>query len=204
MPRKKQLKNIVIMFLCCFSLLSSANNSPYETATFAGGCFWCMEPPFDKIPGVISTISGFTGGHTENPNYQQVSTGQTGHAEAVQVIYDPNEVNYQTLLSTFWVNIDPTISNGQFCDQGSQYRSAIFFHNDNQKKLAEVSLVKLQQSGRFNTSIKTQIVPASQFYPAEELHQNYYKKNYFTYQFYRTLCGRDKRLKFLWGSSFLD
>jgi peptide-methionine (S)-S-oxide reductase len=165
-------------------------------ATFAGGCFWCMEPPYDKLEGVISTTSGYTGGQKENPTYKEVSAGGTGHAEVVQVVYDPTKVSYEQLLDVFWKNIDPTVEDQQFCDHGDQYRSAIFYHNDEQKQLAEASIAPVTE--RFGT-VYTEIVSASTFYPAEEYHQDYYQKNPVRYKFYRTACRRDARLKELWG-----
>jgi peptide-methionine (S)-S-oxide reductase len=169
-------------------------------AIFAGGCFWCMEPPFDKLPGVKSTTSGYVGGHVANPTYKQVSAGRTGHAEAVLVRYDPTRVSYQTLLDVFWRNIDPLAIDRQFCDIGDQYRSAIFTTGAEQRRLAEASKRKLEASGRFRQPIATQIVPASKFYPAEEYHQDYYRRNPVRYKFYRYNCGRDQRLEQLWGS----
>jgi len=169
------------------------------TATFAGGCFWCMEPPFDKLAGVISTTSGYTGGHTPSPSYEQVSAGQTGHAEAVRIVYDPNKIDYMTLLDVFWHNVDPVDSGGQFCDRGDQYRSAIFYESDEQRQIAERSKDDLAQSGRLNAAIATEIAPASTFYPAEGYHQDYYQKNSLRYHFYRYNCGRDKRLDTVWG-----
>ena len=168
-------------------------------AIFAGGCFWCMEPPYDKLPGVTATISGYTGGRTVNPSYEQVSSGSTGHAEAVQVIYDPKKVTYEKLLEVFWVNIDPTVKDRQFCDSGSQYRTAIFYQNEEQRKAAEASKAALDKSKPFKQPIVTQIVMAGPFYPAEDYHQDYYLKNPVRYNFYRTGCGRDARLKELWG-----
>ncbi len=170
-----------------------------ETALFAGGCFWCMEPPYDKIDGVISTTSGYTGGHKDNPTYHEVSAGTTGHAEALQVVYDPKKVDYATLLSVFWRNIDPTTLNRQFCDSGSQYRSAIFYLNDEQKRLAEASKAEVAKAKSFEGEIVTEITAASTFYPAEEYHQDYYKKNPIRYKYYRYSCGRDNRLEELWG-----
>lgn len=157
-----------------------------------------MEPPYDKIEGVISTTSGYTGGTLDNPTYEQVSSGTTGHAEAVEVLYDPTKVTYQQLLETFWRNIDPTVKNRQFCDVGSQYRTAIFYHNPEQKRLAEESKQALLESGKF-PQIYTEIVPAGPFYKAEEYHQNYYINNPVRYKFYRFSCGRDARLDSLWG-----
>jgi peptide-methionine (S)-S-oxide reductase len=167
-------------------------------ATFAGGCFWCMEPPYDKLEGVIKTVSGYTGGHKENPTYEEVSAGGTGHAEAVQVHYDPAKVSYEKLLEVFWRNIDPTAKDAQFCDHGSQYRSGIFYHDEAQKKAALESLAKLKESGRFET-IHTEVTKASTFYEAEEYHQDYYMKNPVRYKLYRFGCGRDRRLEKLWG-----
>lgn len=166
-------------------------------ATFAGGCFWCMEHPFDTLSGVLSTTSGYTGGRTKNPTYEQVSAGETGHAEAMEVVYDPKRINYERLLDVFWRNVDPLTKDAQFCDHGSQYRTAIFTHDAAQRKLAEESKRKL--SGRFKEPIVTEIVPANEFYPAEDYHQDYYRKNPIRYKVYRWNCGRDKRLKELWG-----
>lgn len=172
-----------------------------ETATFAGGCFWCMEPPFDQLDGVISTTSGYTGGHTKNPSYEEVSDGGTGHAESVQVVFDPTKVSYEKLLDVFWHNVDPLTSNAQFCDHGSQYRTAIFYQSEEQKRLAEASKKALEQSGRFSKPIVTEIVSAGEFYPAEDYHQDYYQKNPIRYKFYRYQCGRDQRLAELWGTA---
>lgn len=168
------------------------------TATFAGGCFWCMEPPYDKLEGVISTTSGYTGGHKENPTYEEVSSGSTGHAEAVQIVYDPSKISYAQLLEVFWKNIDPTAKDAQFCDHGNQYRSAIFYHDDEQRRLAEESKEALIKSKKF-PNVHTEIVALSKFYPAEDYHQDYYQKNPIRYKFYRFSCGRDNRLRELWG-----
>ncbi len=177
----------------------AASSSNLAKATFAGGCFWCMEPPFDKLEGVVSTTSGYIGGHQENPTYQGVSAGGTGHAEAVEILYDPDKISYGELLDVFWHNIDPITANRQFCDSGSQYRSAIFYHDEAQQRLAEQSKRALEQSGRFSQPIVTEIVPATTFYPAETYHQDYYRKNTLRYKFYRYSCGRDQRLEELWG-----
>lgn len=177
----------------------AASSSNLAKATFAGGCFWCMEPPFDKLEGVVSTTSGYIGGHQENPTYQEVSAGGTGHAEAVEILYDPDKISYGELLDVFWHNIDPITANRQFCDSGSQYRSAIFYHDEAQQRLAEQSKRALEQSGRFSQPIVTEIVPATTFYPAETYHQDYYRKNTLRYKFYRYSCGRDQRLEELWG-----
>jgi peptide-methionine (S)-S-oxide reductase len=168
-------------------------------ATFAGGCFWCMEPPFDKLEGVISTTSGYTGGDQQNPTYKQVSAGGTGHTEAVEVLYDPEKISYAELLDVFWRNVDPLTADRQFCDVGSQYRTGIFFHNEDQKRLAEQSKQALTMSDRFDKPIVTEIAPAREFYPAEDYHQDYYQKNPLRYKFYRYQCGRDQRLEELWG-----
>ena len=168
-------------------------------ATFAGGCFWCMEPPFDKLPGVISTTSGYMGGKTKNPTYESISTGTTGHAEVVQIEYDPAKVTYARLLEVFWRNVDPTQRDGQFCDQGTQYRTAIFYHNDEQKTLAEASKAALQKNKPFKGDLVTEITAAPVFYRAEEYHQDFYKKNPTRYQLYSTGCGREARLQTLWG-----
>ena len=173
----------------------------YEKATFAGGCFWCMEPPFDEMPGVISTTSGYTGGRTKNPTYEQVSSGGTGHTEAVEVVYDPSKITYARLLDVFWKNIDPITPNRQFCDIGTQYRSGIYYHNEEQKRLAEASKKVLESSGRFQQPIVTEIAAASPFYRAEEYHQDYYKKNPLRFKFYKYSCRRAQRLEELWGTS---
>jgi peptide-methionine (S)-S-oxide reductase len=170
-------------------------------ATFAGGCFWCMQPPYDKLDGVVSTTAGYTGGHKVNPTYHEVSGGGTGHAEAVEITYDPKKIGYEKLLDVFWHNVDPTDSGGQFCDRGDQYRSEIFYHNDTQKRLAEESKAALEKSKPFKRPIVTKIVAATTFYPAEGYHQEYYKKNPLRYKFYRYGCGRDKRLEQLWGKA---
>ena len=181
----------------------SVANPSAQTAVaiFAGGCFWCMEPPFDKLPGVKSTTSGYIGGRVANPTYEQVSAGRSGHAEAVQVKYDPGRVSYSALLEVFWRNIDPIAVDRQFCDVGDQYRSAVFTVGAEQQQLAEASKRKLQASGRFNQPIATQVVAASTFYPAENYHQNYYIRNPVRYKFYRFSCGRDQRLEQVWGAA---
>lgn len=175
----------------------TSGGSQLATATFAGGCFWCMEKPFDRLDGVVSTTSGYTGGELENPSYEQVSAGRTGHTEAVQIAYDPNIISYQKLLEVFWRNIDPLTSNRQFCDAGSQYRSGVFYHDEQQRELAEQSKAKVAET--LDQPIVTELVAAGAFYPAEDYHQDYYKKNPIRYKYYRNGCGRDKRLKQLWG-----
>ncbi len=170
-----------------------------KIATFAGGCFWCTEADFEKLPGVVKVISGYTGGQKENPSYEEVSSGTTGHVEAVQVYYDPSKITYEELLDTFWRHIDPTDSGGQFVDRGSQYRSVIFYHDEEQKQLAEKSKEELGNSGKFDKPIETEILKFNKFYEAEEYHQDYYKKNPLRYKFYRYNSGRDQFLKKVWG-----
>ncbi len=167
-------------------------------ATFAGGCFWCMEPPFEKLNGVTEVVSGYTGGDVENPTYEEVAAGRTAHAEAVRIHYDPEKISYEELLEVFWRNIDPTDPGGQFVDRGRQYRSAIFYHNEEQKKMAEKSKEQLEKSGRFSEPIATEIVPAGPFYRAEEYHQDYYEKSPVRYKFYRWGSGRDQFLDEKW------
>jgi len=167
------------------------------TAIFAGGCFWCMEHPFDELVGVVSTTSGYTGGRVANPTYEQVSAGGTGHTESVEVTYDPSKVSYEKLLDVFWHNVDPLAVDRQFCDVGNQYRSAIFYSTPEQRALADASKQRVQEE--FDKPIATQVVAASRFYPAEDYHQDYYRKNPIRYKFYRLNCGRDKRLVQLWG-----
>lgn len=169
------------------------------TATFAGGCFWCMEHPFDELEGVVSTTSGYIGGHVANPTYKRVSWGGTGHYEALQVEYDPKVVSYETLLDTFWVNVDPTDDGGQFCDRGDQYRTGIFAHDTEQRQLAEMSKQGLVASNVLSAPIVTEVIDATEFYPAEDYHQDYYLKNPVRYKVYRYGCGRDRRLAQLWG-----
>jgi peptide-methionine (S)-S-oxide reductase len=168
-------------------------------ATFAAGCFWCTEEAFDKVPGVVSTTSGYMGGNKKNPTYEQVSSGTTGHAEVVQVVYDPSKVSYERLLEQFWLNHDPTVKDRQFCDVGSQYRPSIFYHTEEQKRLAEASKAKWDKDKPFTQPIVTPIVAAGDFWPAEDYHQDYYKKNPIRYQFYTSGCGRYARLDQLWG-----
>ena len=183
------------------SALAQAPAAPRTKATFAGGCFWCVEADFDKVDGVLSTTSGYIGGKLANPTYAQVSAGLTGHTEAVEIVYDPRKVSYEKLLEVFWVNVDPTVKDRQFCDIGSQYRTGIFVHDDAQRRAAETSKAALEKSKPFKAPIVTPIETATTFYPAEEYHQDYYKKNPIRYNFYRSGCGRDARLKDLWGSA---
>ena len=181
-------------------LQASTGGAPrLEKATFAGGCFWCMTPPFEKLDGVKEVVSGYTGGHTVNPTYEDVTSETTGHLESVEVIYDPAKVTYEKLLDVFWGQINPTDAGGQFVDRGPSYKSAIFYHNEEQKRLAEESKKKLAESGRFDKPIVTEIRPAGPFYPAEDYHQDYWKKNPVRYKFYRFNSGRDQYLEKTWG-----
>lgn len=185
-------KIIIAVFLYSLNFSALAAN---DTAIFAGGCFWCMEPPFDKLEGVISTTSGYSGGHTENPTYKSTSAGTTGHYEVLEVVYDSDKVSYEKLLEVFWKNIDPFDARGQFCDKGPQYRAAIFTNNDEEKELATKSKQALQTKLKDKAVVVTEILPVKKFYAAEEYHQNYYQKNPLRYKYYRHGCGRDKRLK---------
>ena len=204
------LRNVLLAL--CASLLLTAIAANAQTtkpaagaatakAIFAGGCFWCMEHPFDVLPGVVSTTSGYIGGQKKNPTYEEVSSGRTGHTEADQVVYDPKKVTYEKLLDVFWHNIDPTVKDQQFCDHGSQYRSGIFYTDDEQKRLAEASKATLDRNKPFSAAIVTEITRASEFYPAEDYHQDFYLKNPLRYKYYRSGCGRDARLKQLWGKA---
>jgi len=197
---------ILITAIMGLSLMLSTSTSvvaatTFEKATFAGGCFWCEEHAFDEIPGVVSVTSGYTGGWKKNPTYEEVSAGGTGHAESVQVVYDPAKVTYEKLLDAFWHNVDPTTKDQEFCDVGHQYRSAIFYHNEEQHRLALQSKEELEKDKPFKGPIVTEIVQATEFYPAEKYHQHYYKKNPVRYKYYRWRCGRDQRLKELWGDA---
>jgi peptide-methionine (S)-S-oxide reductase len=202
--RRPVLKLRVVLGLLAAGLAAAAVSLPappagQATAVFAGGCFWCEETAFEGLPGVISVVSGYTGGQKKNPTYEEVSAGGTGHAESVQVTYDPARTSYDKLLDVFWHNVDPFQKDAQFCDHGNQYRSAIFYQGEAQKKAAEESLRKLEEQPRFKGKIVTQIVAASTFYPAEEYHQDFYKKSPVRYHAYRAGCGRDARLKEIWG-----
>jgi len=188
---------IAAVFLASPGLAGDRSETAY--ATFAGGCFWCMEADFQKIKGVISVTSGYTGGTVVNPTYKQVSAGGTGHTEAVRIVYDPTIISFDELLANFWNSIDPTVSDRQFCDVGSQYRSAIFYHNDAQRDASQRSRAELEESAGFSAPIVTEITAATTFYPAEAYHQDYSKKNPIRYAYYRKGCGRDRRLAELWG-----
>lgn len=195
-----------VLFMGLMSVLAAVIGSAGHAvepakAYFAGGCFWCMEEAFEKIEGVLSVTSGYMGGQKANPTYEEVSAGNTGHAESVEVLYDPAKVSYQRLLDHFWKNVDPLTPNAQFCDHGSQYRSAIFYGSEEERRMAEASKQALVQSKRFAQPIVTEIVPAATFYQAEDYHQDFYKKNPIRYKFYKTTCGRAQRLEQLWGKS---
>jgi len=195
------MKPILTLLLSMAFVFGASQGAAAATAkaTFAAGCFWCLEEAMDKVPGVISTTSGYIGGTMKNPSYEMVSSGTTGHTEAVEVIYDPSKVSYDELLVAFWKNHDPTTINRQFCDAGTQYRPAIFYHDAEQKRLAEASKAKVIQTKTFSQSILTPIEKADMFWPAEDYHQDYYKKNPARYTFYVTGCGRYRRLEALWG-----
>ena len=194
------MRAAAFLLLFSASTAGAAEEPKLAKATFAGGCFWCMEPPFDELEGVVSTTSGYTGGNVQNPSYEQVSYGGTGHLEAVEVAYDPAKISYEKLLEVFWRNIDPTDGKGQFCDRGEQYATAIFVHDEEQRRLAEESKRKIVDSGLLKKPITTPIRPAVAFYAAEPYHQDYYVKNPFRYKFYRSRCGRDRVLEKLWKS----
>jgi peptide-methionine (S)-S-oxide reductase len=201
--KEAALKLSVLMGLILTAVAVSVSAAPPEkaSAVFAGGCFWCEETAFEGLPGVLSVTSGYTGGQVKNPTYEQVSGGGTGHAESVEVVYDPAKTTYEKLLEVFWHNVDPFQKDGQFCDHGTQYRSAIFYRDEAQKKAAEESKRKLEEDPKFKGKIVTQIVPASTFYPAEEYHQDFWKKSPARYYSYREGCGRDARLKQIWGEA---
>lgn len=199
MIRLPPLRPLTLCVLAAAGLVSTSlqAQATQAEATFAGGCFWCMEPPYDNQPGVSATISGYIGGELDNPTYEDISRGGTGHAEVVQIEYDSEQISYEQLLEIFWRNIDPFAVDRQFCDVGDQYRSAIFYHDESQRELAEASKAEMEE--RFDREIATQIVPATTFWPAEEYHQDYYQKNPVRYKFYRFSCGRDDRLEEVWG-----
>ena len=194
------IRTAALAFALLVAAPSLAQGSKLATATFAGGCFWCVEEALDKVPGVVSSVSGYMGGSKKSPTYEEVSTGRTGHTEVVQVKYDPAKVTYERLLQQFWLNHDPTTIDSQFCDHGSQYRPAIFWHDEEQKRLAEASKAKWEKDKPFKSNIVTPVVKATEFWPAEEYHQDYYKKNPGRYKFYVSGCGRYARLDQLWGS----
>ncbi len=196
------MKTAVLRFVFAILLFSVAGaRAATDTTVFAGGCFWCVESDFDTLPGVISTTSGYTGGHVANPSYEQVSGKHTGHAEAVEVVFDPQKISYAQLVEFFWRSIDPTTKDRQFCDAGSPYRSEIFVRGTEQRAVAEASLAALEKSKPFEAPIVTEITDAGEFYAAEDYHQDYYRKNPLRYSYYRYGCGRDARVKELWGKS---
>lgn len=197
--RKTNLRLFILLLILLAPVIAAASGTAHEKATFAGGCFWCMEHPFDALTGVISVTSGYTGGETKNPTYEEVSAGGTGHAESVQIVFDPARISYEKLLAVYWHNVDPTAKDRQFCDSGHQYRSAIFYHSEEQHRRAAQSRDALEKSKLLRKPIVTEITPAATFYRAEEYHQHYYKKNPLRYTFYRSSCGRDRQLKELWG-----
>ncbi len=189
----------VIALLSGVVVTAQGAEGQLEKATFAGGCFWCMEHPFDELRGVVAVTVGYTGGTTRNPGYEEVSAGGTGHAESVEVTFDPARIGYEKLLEVFWHNIDPTTPDRQFCDVGHQYRSAVFYQSETQRLQALASKAALENQPKLKGRIVTEIVPAGVFYPAEDYHQHYYRKNPLRYKFYRFNCGRDQRLRELWG-----
>jgi len=194
----------MLLFFTSTALAAPAARAPLKgtaTATFAGGCFWCMEPPFEALPGVVSVTSGYSGGMERNPTYTEVSAGKTGHAESIQVLYDPKRITYDALLRVYWHNVDPTSGDGQFCDRGRQYRPVIFYHNAAERRVAQDSRTRAARELRVKKPILVQIVPLTAFYPAEDYHQDYYRKNPEQYHEYRTGCGRDRRLRELWGDA---
>ncbi len=194
-----KLLSLGLLFFFSMSAHTAQQQAATKTATFAGGCFWCMESAFDQIAGVTAVVSGYIGGHLQNPTYEQVSAGKSGHAEVVQITFDPTRIEYTNLLDIFWRNVDPTQANRQFCDVGSQYRPEIFFHDEQQRVQAEASKQMLEKVKPFKEPIVVEITEATTFYPAEEYHQDYHKKNPIRYNYYKTSCGRDQRLKMLWG-----
>lgn len=208
--RKVTLKTMLLSLIAAGTVMAGNDSmmktteraaDKFEKATFAGGCFWCMEAPFDKLPGVVSVTAGYTGGKVINPTYKQVSAGGTGHTEAVQIVFDPSRIGYARLLDVFWHNTDPTVGDRQFCDIGSQYRPGIFYHGEEQRLLALKSKEALGKTKPFKEPIVTEVTRAGEFHPAEEYHQHYYKKNPIRYEYYRKGCGRDRRLKELWGDA---
>jgi peptide-methionine (S)-S-oxide reductase len=208
--RKVALKTMLLSLIAAGTVMAGNDSKmkttetaagKFEKATFAGGCFWCMEAPFDKLPGVVSVTVGYTGGKVKNPTYQQVSAGGTGHTEAVQIVFDPSRIGYARLLEVFWHNSDPTVTDRQFCDIGSQYRPGIFYHSEEQRLLALKSKEALGKTKPFKEPIVTEVTQAGEFHPAEEYHQHYYMKNPIRYTYYRKGCGRDRRLNELWGDA---
>lgn len=192
------MRLVLILAILVSGLFGGNVSAQTKEAVFAGGCFWCLEGPFDALPGVMQTQSGYTGGQTPDPTYEQVSSGTSGHIEAMRVVYDPQQIGFEQLLGVFWRNIDPTDAGGQFCDRGPQYRSAVFYGDEEEEALTRASKAQLEESRGFK--VVTEILPRTEFYAAEEYHQDYYKKNPLRYRFYRQGCGRDQRLRQLWGA----
>ena len=196
---RRLLSIVAVLALAAAAFADEPGASETRVATFGGGCFWCMEPPYDETDGVLSTTSGYMGGDTRNPSYRQVVAGGTGHVEVVQVAYDPSQVSYEELLDVFWVNIDPLTDNRQFCDAGESYRPVIFAHGEDQRRTAEASKQAVIESGRFDAPVIVPVETAKEFWPAEDYHQDYYTNNPIRYKYYRWRCGRDDRLAALWG-----
>jgi methionine-S-sulfoxide reductase len=192
---------LIAWFLSIPAFADTTADAKLESVVLAGGCFWCIEADYEKLDGVVDVVSGYAGGHVENPTYKQVSAGSSGHIEVVKVTYDANKINYSQILDYFWRHIDPTRDDGQFCDRGPQYRPAIFYQNEAQKELAIASIKQIEQTKPFAQPLKVELIQASTFYPAEDYHQDYYKKNPVRYNFYRYSCGRDARVEQLWGES---
>lgn len=192
---------LITWVLAIPAIAETTTSSKLESVVLAGGCFWCLEADYEKLDGVVDVVSGYAGGHIKNPTYEQVSAGNSGHIEVVKVSYDANKINYSQILDYFWRHIDPTRDDGQFCDHGSQYRPAIFYENENQKNLALASVKHIEQTKPFAQPLKVELIKLTAFYPAEEYHQDYYRKNPFRYQFYRYSCGRDARVEQLWGEN---
>ena len=195
----KLIRRLVLLFLSLFVLSVGTASAKNETAILAGGCFWCLEADYEKLDGVVEAVSGYAGGHVDNPTYKQVSAGNSGHIEVIQVTYDASKLNYTQILDYFWRHIDPTRNDGQFCDRGPQYRPAIFYQNDTQKQQAMASMQHIDKIKPFKAPLKVELIKAETFYPAEAYHQDYYKKSAYRYKFYRYSCGRDARVKELWG-----
>lgn len=192
---------LILLVVCSFSLPLSLASAAQERAVFAGGCFWCMEEAFEGVSGVAEVVSGYTGGAVPNPTYDQVSAGKTGHAESIEVLFDPAVVSYERLLDVFWRNVDPTVADRQFCDHGTQYRPAIFYRGDAQRQAAHASRQQVEQTKTFPEPLVVEIAAAATFYPAEDFHQNYYKRNPIRYKYYKYSCGRAQRLEELWGAA---
>ncbi|MBJ7538708.1 peptide-methionine (S)-S-oxide reductase MsrA [Marinomonas transparens] len=195
----KILNTTLGLLVFATATFSGASQAAHQTMIVAGGCFWCVESDFEKVQGVLDVVSGYTGGHTENPSYRQVSSKETGHFEAAKITFDDEIVSLKTLSDYYWKTIDPTDPKGQFCDKGSPYKTAMFYQNDNQKAVFQASLAKVEKTKPFKADIVTQLLPAKTFYPAEQYHQDYYKKNPIRYRYYRASCGRDSRIERLWG-----